>query len=92
MDPVYVNFSLPQQDVSSLRIGAGVRVAADGIATASFEGGITAMNSVVDEATRKRAGPGDVRNPQASCGPACFVEVHASSGRGDSVIVLPHRR
>src|SRR5437773_1144768 len=32
MDPVYVNFALPQQDVSSLKIGAMVRVSADGIA------------------------------------------------------------
>jgi membrane fusion protein (multidrug efflux system) len=89
MDPVYVNFSLPQQDVSSLRIGAGVRVVADGIATASFEGAITAMNSVVDEATRNVQVQATFRNPQGRLRPGMFVEVKASSGRGDSVVVLP---
>src|ERR1043166_6779188 len=89
MDPVYVNFSLPQQDVSSLRIGAGVRVVADGIATAGFEGAITAMNSVVDEATRNVQVQATFRNPEGRLRPGMFVEVKASSGRGDSVIVLP---
>jgi membrane fusion protein (multidrug efflux system) len=32
MDPIHVNFSLPQQDVASLRVGAEVRVSADSIA------------------------------------------------------------
>jgi membrane fusion protein (multidrug efflux system) len=89
MDPVYVNFSLPQQDVASLRIGAGVRVVADGIATASLEGGITAMNSVVDEATRNVQVQATFRNPHGQLRPGMFVEVQASFGRGDSVIALP---
>jgi len=46
------------------------------------------MNSVVDEAPQ-RAGPATFRNPQGQLRPGMFVEVHASSGRGRSVIVLP---
>ena len=42
MDPVYVNFSLPQQDVAALRIGAEVNVAADSIAIGRATGRITA--------------------------------------------------
>src|SRR5262249_46143439 len=52
MDPVYVNFALPQQDVPSLTLGAKVRITAEGVHVGDAEGVITAMNSVVDEATR----------------------------------------
>jgi len=89
MDPIYVDFALPQQDVSSLRIGAAVRVAADGIVIADSEGRITAINSVVDEATRNVQVQATFRNPQVGLRPGMFVEVQASFGRGDSVIALP---
>src|SRR4030095_7035459 len=52
MDPVYVNFSLPQQDVAALEVGAEVRVSADSIANAKPVGRITAINSVVAPETR----------------------------------------
>jgi len=89
MDPIYVNFSLPQQDVSSLKIGAEVRVSADGIVIANSEGRITAINSVVDEATRNVQVQATFRNPEGRLRPGMFVEVQASFGKGDSVITLP---
>ena len=89
MDPVYVDFALPQQDVSSLRVGATVHVSADGIHIPDAEGRITAINSVVDEATRNVQVQATFRNPQARLRPGMFVEVEASFGRGDSVIALP---
>ena len=89
MDPIYVDFALPQQDVSALRIGAAVRVSADGIVIANPEGRITAINSVVDEATRNVQVQATFRNPDVGLRPGMFVEVQASFGRGDSVIALP---
>jgi membrane fusion protein (multidrug efflux system) len=89
MDPIYVDFSLPQQDVASLRIGAAVRVSADGIVIPSSEGRITAINSVVDEATRNVQVQATFRNPHGRLRPGMFVEVQASFGRGESVITLP---
>ena len=89
MDPVYVNFSLPQQDVPDLQRGAVVRLAADAVAAAGEEGRITALNSVVDEATRNVQVQATFRNPSGTLRPGMFVEVEASFGRGDSVIGLP---
>jgi membrane fusion protein (multidrug efflux system) len=89
MDPIYVNFALPQQDVSSLRVGAAVRVSADGIVIADSEGRITAINSVVDEQTRNVQVQATFRNPQVRLRPGMFVQVEASFGRGDWVIALP---
>src|SRR5262249_46544043 len=89
MDPVYVNFSLPQQDVPQLKLGATVRVSADGIAAGGAEGEITAMNSVVDEATRNVQVQATFRNSAGRLRPGMFVQVEASLGAGESVIGLP---
>ena len=89
MDPVYVNFSLPQQDVSQLTIGAVVHVSAEGVALDGAEGRITAMNSVVDEATRNVQIQATFRNPNGRLRPGMFLQVRASLGRDASVIGMP---
>ncbi|TMQ70332.1 MAG: efflux RND transporter periplasmic adaptor subunit, partial [Candidatus Eisenbacteria bacterium] len=63
MDPIYVNFSVPQQDVASLKVGAQVRVAADSMRLTRSVGTITAINSQVDEATRNVQVQATFRNP-----------------------------
>jgi membrane fusion protein, multidrug efflux system len=89
MDPIYVDFSLPQQDVASLKVGAAVRVSADGIVIPESEGRITAINAVVDAETRNVQVQATFRNPKGQLRPGMFVQVQASFGRGDSVIALP---
>jgi len=89
MDPVYINFALPQQDIAALRIGASVRVSAENIDVGRAEGVITAMNSIVDEATRNVQVQATFRNPTGRLRPGMFVRVEASLGRGATVIGLP---
>src|SRR5262249_51841163 len=89
MDPVYVDFSLPQQDVASLRIGAPVRVSANGIEIGEADGRITAVNSVVDESTRNVQVQATLHNPQGRLRPGMFIEVEARIGEDFSVIALP---
>src|SRR5262249_18305141 len=86
---VFVDFALPQQDVASLKVGAAVRVSADGIQIPDAEGRITAVNSIVDEATRNAQVQATFRNPQGRLRPGMFVEVEAGFGHGDAVIALP---
>jgi membrane fusion protein (multidrug efflux system) len=88
MDPVYVNFSLPQQDVAELKIGAEVRAAADSVAAGPL-GRITAINSVVDAATRTVQVQATFRNPERRLRPGMFVKVQASVGTGSPVVALP---
>jgi membrane fusion protein, multidrug efflux system len=89
MDPVYINFALPQQDMAALRIGAAVRVSAENIDVGRAEGVITAMNSIIDEATRNVQVQATFRNPTGRLRPGMFVRVEASLGRGATVIGLP---
>jgi len=89
MDPVYINFALPQQDMAALKIGAAVRVSVESIDVGRAEGVITAMNSIVDEATRNVQVQATFRNPTGRLRPGMFVRVEASLGRGATVIGLP---
>ena len=52
MDPIYVNFALPQQYLAKLRVGQPVRIMADGLADKVFAGSVNAINSAVDTSTR----------------------------------------
>jgi membrane fusion protein (multidrug efflux system) len=89
MDPIYVNFSLPQQEVSALRLGIPVRVSTDSAATSHLTGTITAINSVVDEATRNVQIQATLRNPSGRLRPGMFVDVQVALGKGHAVVALP---
>ncbi|MEW5702124.1 MAG: efflux RND transporter periplasmic adaptor subunit [Candidatus Zixiibacteriota bacterium] len=89
MDPIYVDFALPQQSVSALKVGAEVEVSADSIAIAHPKGKITAINSVVDAGTRNVQVQATFENPSRQLRPGMFVEVKVSVGQGAEVITLP---
>ncbi len=83
LDPIYVEFSIPQQDIDKVAPGKKVRVRADGIQDREFEGEITAIDSKVDEATRNVTVQGTVRNPAHNLRPGMYVNVD---------VLLPEQR
>jgi len=88
LDPIYVNFSLPQQEVGQLRSGVGVRVSAEGIAR-PFEGRITAVDSIVDEATRNVQAQATIPNREGRLRPGMFVQAEVLVGTSSAVVALP---
>ncbi|HEU4772307.1 MAG TPA: efflux RND transporter periplasmic adaptor subunit, partial [Candidatus Udaeobacter sp.] len=52
LNPVYVDFALPEQYISKLAKGLEVKVRADAFPGRQFEGKLTAVNSMVDPVTR----------------------------------------
>jgi membrane fusion protein (multidrug efflux system) len=89
MDPVYVNFALPQQEVAALKLGAEVRVAADSLPDGGLAGRVTAVNSVVDEATRTVQVQATFRNAARRLRPGMFVQVQTTTGTGEPLVALP---
>ena len=91
LDPIYVNFSIPQQEVSRVRMGAGVRARAQGAAgpPAEITGRVTALDSVVDEATRNVQVQATFPNPGGALRPGMFVETELLLGTTTPVIALP---
>ncbi|PYQ55217.1 MAG: efflux transporter periplasmic adaptor subunit [Acidobacteria bacterium] len=89
VDPVYVNFSVPQQEVGDLGIGREVRVSAEGAAGGEFTGRITAVDSVVDESTRNVQVQATLPNPTGRLRPGMFVQTSIAVGGTRTVVALP---
>jgi membrane fusion protein (multidrug efflux system) len=89
LSPIYVNFSVPQQDVARLRKGGEVRVSADGDSGGRFSGRITAVDSVVDEATRNVQVQATLENRDGRLHPGMFVEAQVLVGATTAVVSLP---
>jgi membrane fusion protein, multidrug efflux system len=89
LDPIYVNFSVPQQEIGKLRRGGQVRVTAEGVAGSELVGSISAVNSVVDEATRNIQVQATLPNPEQGLRPGMFVEALVMLGDGGTAVTLP---
>jgi membrane fusion protein (multidrug efflux system) len=89
LDPIYVNFGVPQQEIGRVRAGGEVRVAADGLPAGEVPGRITAVDSVVDEATRNVRVQATLANRSHALRPGMFVTARALLDNKDPVIALP---
>ncbi len=89
LDPIYVEFALPQQYIGTARVGSRVHIASADLGGAQFSGQITAINSVVDESTRNIQIQATLANPQAKLRPGMFVETQVLLGTARRVIALP---
>jgi len=88
-DPIYVNFSLPQQDLSKLVVGEPVAVRVDAYGDQTFHGTITAINSVVDQATRNVQVQATFKNADLRLRPGMFAKVSVIMSDRQSVVAIP---
>jgi membrane fusion protein (multidrug efflux system) len=89
LDPVHVNFSVPQQQVGAMKVGGEVQVTAEGMAGAVVTGRITAIDSVVNEATRNVEIQATFDNPGDRLQPGMFVQAHVRTGDTAKIVALP---
>ncbi|MEO6874022.1 MAG: efflux RND transporter periplasmic adaptor subunit [Opitutaceae bacterium] len=89
LDPIYVNFSLPQQRLSSLVVGGAVRVISDAAPGETLEGKITAVNPDVDPVTRNVRVQATLTNPGDKLRPGMFATVTVVLAKKEDVRVIP---
>jgi len=89
LDPIYVNFSVPQQEVAQLKVGRDVRVTLEGRVSAALAGKITAVDSIVDEGTRNVQVQATLANPQGELRPGMFVKAQVVLADRTAVTSLP---
>ncbi len=89
LDPIYVNFGVPQQAAGQIRMGREVRITSDDLAGAEFPGRITAVDSVVSEETRNMQVQATLANPRGTLRPGMFVQAEIVLGGGRSIVPLP---
>ena len=88
LQPVYVDFSVPQQQIGLVAHGAKVQVTFDGLTDPEF-GRITAIDSVIDEATRNARVQATFANTSSRLRPGMFVQALLAKGAQTSVVTLP---
>jgi membrane fusion protein, multidrug efflux system len=89
LDPIYVDFGVPQQEISQVRAGNTLHVTSESLTGENFTGRVNALNSVVDEATRNVQVQATLANPQGKLKPGMFVQVALGFGKARQVIALP---
>ena len=89
LNPIYVNFGVPQQDAALMRQGREVRVTVGEGGGTGFSGRITAVDSIVDETTRNVQVQATLANPGGQLRPGMFVQTHVTLGAPQPVIALP---
>ncbi len=89
LDPIYVNFSVPQQEAGQVHTGHNVRVTTGDVSSVQFAGRITAINSIVDEATRNIQLQATLTNPKGALRPGMFVQAEVLLGASRPVVTLP---
>ena len=88
-DPIFVNFSLPQQQLAKVRPGLTVRMTTDALPGRSIEGKITAINPAVDAATRNIEIQATAENPEEQLRPGMFVSVNVVLPTLEKVLPIP---
>jgi len=89
VDPIYVNFGVPQQDTSVMTPGHVVRVTNGELPGMAFSGRITALDSVVNEQTRNIQVQVTLANKDNKLRPGMFVQVELPVGQPRQVVPLP---
>jgi membrane fusion protein (multidrug efflux system) len=89
LDPIYVNFTLPQQELSRLRVGLPVRVTSDALPGRGIDGRITTVNPLVDAETRNVQLQATVANPEEKLRPGMFVNAAVGLPVRNKVTAIP---
>jgi membrane fusion protein (multidrug efflux system) len=88
LQPIYVNFSVPQQEIARLRVGGEVKVTSNEKGVSS-NGKITAIDTVIDPATRNIAAQATLANADGKLRPGMFVETAMQFGSVNDIIAIP---
>lgn len=89
MDPVYINFYLPQQQLPFIKTGLNVRITSDALEGQITEGKITAINSEIDAASRNIQVQATAANPRGRLRPGMFANVTILLAARENIISIP---
>ena len=89
LDPIFVDFNLPQNNAEQIQVGQKVVVTTDAFKDASFTGKITAVSPKVDTNTRNIQVEAQVANPDKKIFPGMFANVNIQVGEQVKLLTLP---
>jgi membrane fusion protein, multidrug efflux system len=89
LNPVYVDFHMPQQALSQVVPGQKVDIKVDAYPNEDFSGTVSALDSNVDQATRSIEVRATLDNSKLLLRPGMFANVNVSVGTPQDFVTLP---
>jgi membrane fusion protein, multidrug efflux system len=89
LDPIYVDFFLPQQSLDRIKIGQAISAKVDTYRDQTFAGKITAINPLVDTSSRNVQVRATLGNPDHRLLPGMYATVDIDIGAPERQITLP---
>ncbi|HEY6482138.1 MAG TPA: efflux RND transporter periplasmic adaptor subunit [Steroidobacteraceae bacterium] len=89
LDPLYVDFTLPQEQLARISIGQDITLSSDAYPGAHFAGKITAMDPRVDPSTRNFQAEATIANADHRLLPGMFGRVAVAAGTVQRYLTLP---
>ena len=89
LNPIYIDFNLPQRQLGSLSLGQRLILSSDAFPGQSFAGKVTAINPKVDPSTRNLQLEATVANDKLQLLPGMFASVNLDTGTTQHYLTLP---
>jgi RND family efflux transporter MFP subunit len=89
VDPIYVNFTLPEREIPRLKVGQEVSLTVEGRKDRVFTGKITSLDAKVDEATRNLLVQATVENKDGALVPGTFARLTVKLTEERNVVTVP---
>jgi membrane fusion protein, multidrug efflux system len=89
LDPIYVDFYVPQQSVDQVRLGQQVAVKVDAYKDQTFAGEISAVNPKVDVSNRNVQIRATLKNPDHKLLPGMYATIDVAVGPPATYVTLP---
>ncbi len=89
LDPLYVDFYLPEQELSNIALGQAITVRTDTYPDRTFSGRITVINPKVDPDTRNFQVEAVISNPRHQLMPGMYTAVEVKAGAAKQYLTIP---
>lgn len=89
LDPIWVDFPMPEQNIGKLRRDQEIELSVDAFPGEVFKGEITSLDARVAQDTRTLLVRGSLPNPDRKLLPGMFADVSVLAGAPQNVVTVP---
>ncbi|HDP90053.1 MAG TPA: efflux RND transporter periplasmic adaptor subunit [Thioalkalivibrio sp.] len=89
LDPIFVDYTLPERYFPRLAVGQSVNAMVDSLPGETYTGLVTALESGIDTGTRTIKVRATLANPEGRLRPGMFATVETIEGREERVLTVP---
>ncbi|MDD3576855.1 efflux RND transporter periplasmic adaptor subunit [Halothiobacillus sp.] len=90
LDPMYLDFTIPQTELSLIKIGKQISIRTNALADQTFKGKITAIEPQADISTRNLTVRAQIANPEGHLLPGLFATAEVDQGEPRQYLTLPN--